>query len=137
QRLLRTEVVAELLESYRFLRVLENRLQQWNDEQTHRLPEDAAGRARLARSLDFASWDALSAEIERHRQRVAHHFAAMVFAPEADAGEAGTALRTLDLEAGQQDRERLVETLGYSDPGPICEVLERLRESVYYRRLDA
>ena len=40
QRFLRREAVAELDAAYRYLRVVENRLQQWNDEQTHQLPED-------------------------------------------------------------------------------------------------
>ena len=43
QRLLRREAVAELDAAYRYLRVVENRLQQWNDEQTHQLPEDEIG----------------------------------------------------------------------------------------------
>ena len=34
----------ELQAAYEYLRVLENRLQQWNDEQTHQLPEDAEAR---------------------------------------------------------------------------------------------
>ena len=44
QRLLGAEAVAELEAAYRYLRVVENRLQQWNDEQTHQLPEDEIGR---------------------------------------------------------------------------------------------
>ena len=48
QRFLRREAVTELDAAYRYLRVVENRLQQWNDEQTHQLPEDEIGRERLA-----------------------------------------------------------------------------------------
>ena len=41
-------------QSYRFLRRVENRLQQWNDEQTHELPEDELD-ARAARAMRWAS----------------------------------------------------------------------------------
>ena len=43
QKLLPPRVVAELRESYLFLRRLENRLQQRNDEADHDLPEDRSG----------------------------------------------------------------------------------------------
>ncbi len=138
QRLLRAEVVAELLDSYRFLRVLENRLQEWNDEQTHQLPEDDAARLRLARSLDYADWPALHQDIERHRTRVAHHFAQAVFGPVADAQHASDrAPRLIDLNAAPEDREQAVRALGFADAGPICAALETLRDSAYYRRLDS
>ena len=43
QKLLAPSAVAELGDSYRFLRRVENRLQKRNDEQTHDLPQDEAG----------------------------------------------------------------------------------------------
>jgi len=135
QRLLRAEVVAELLDSYRFLRVLENRLQEWNDEQTHQLPQDEAARMRLAQSLSFADWPQLQAEIERHRERVAAHFAQAVFGPVADASGADRA-QHIDLEGAAEDLERSVRALGFSEPAPIRAALEALRSSAYYRRLD-
>ena len=67
QRLLRKEAVAELDAAYRFLRIVENRLQQWKDEQTHQLPEDAAQRERLAFAMNAPDWGALEAELGRHR----------------------------------------------------------------------
>src|SRR5690606_7048960 len=118
QRLLPAEVVEALLEAYRFLRVLENRLQAWNDEQTHLLPQDEPARLRLARSLDFDDWPALSAEIERHRVRVAGYFAQAVFGPVADAKEStDPALRLLD-QSTPDERERAVRSLGFADPAP-------------------
>ena len=50
-KLLSPEAVAELGESYRFLRRVENRLQQRNDEQTHELPT-GRDRARASRARD-------------------------------------------------------------------------------------
>jgi [glutamine synthetase] adenylyltransferase / [glutamine synthetase]-adenylyl-L-tyrosine phosphorylase len=137
QRLLRGEVVAELLESYRFLRVLENRLQEWNDEQTHQLPQDDASRLRLAQSLKMVDWPTLHAAIECHRRRVARHFSQTVFGPVADVSSgADGPLRLIDLDGAPEDRERAVRALGCEDHAPICAALEALRGSTYYRRLD-
>jgi glutamate-ammonia-ligase adenylyltransferase len=137
QRLLRAEVVSELLDSYRYLRIVENRLQEWNDEQTHQLPEESPARLRLARSMGFADWEAFAAELAQHRERVARHFAQAVFGPVADAQkDADRVLKLIDLDAPLEDRERAVRSLGFADPAAISTALEDLRNSTYYRRLD-
>ena len=115
-RFLRREAVAELDAAYRYLRVVENRLQQWNDEQTHQLPEDEIGRERLALAMGARDWNALHAELAMHRQRVAQHFAQTVFGP-------GTGAQT-----EQEKRAVLVDM----DSPP----LDQLRDTPYYRRLD-
>lgn len=63
-----------LAQAWHFLRRLENRVQMLRDEQTHRLPEDALTRARLAFALGHADWAALHAELDRHRAAVAESF---------------------------------------------------------------
>jgi glutamate-ammonia-ligase adenylyltransferase len=60
QRLLRREAVDDLTAAYRFLRLVENRLQEWNDEQTHKLPTDDVARARLALSLGMRDWNTVA-----------------------------------------------------------------------------
>ena len=67
-----------LLEAYRFLRRLENRLQMLRDAQTHVLPADSTDRLRIARGLGFDAWDALREQLDLHRQRVATEFAALL-----------------------------------------------------------
>src|SRR5690349_5510294 len=52
QRLLREDAVRDLELAYSYLRVLENRLQQWNDEQTHQLPEEPLAQERLAFAMN-------------------------------------------------------------------------------------
>lgn len=52
---------AELLgNAYRFYRTLEHRIQMLNDQQTHAIPESAAGRAALAGLAGHADWPALA-----------------------------------------------------------------------------
>jgi len=139
QKLLPSSAVEELGESYRFLRRVENRLQERNDEQTHDLPQDEAGRTRLALAMGAPDWASLAAELDRHRQRVSGHFRALIIGP----GEHGTgdpvdrALETL-LEPETSD-ERRRELLALARIGDVPAVLDRLnvlRDSAYYRRLD-
>lgn len=65
---------AELADSYRFLRRLENRLQIHNDAQTHRLPDAPVDRARLGWTMGYTDPAAFERELDRHRRRVRAHF---------------------------------------------------------------
>ncbi|MBU3565119.1 bifunctional [glutamate--ammonia ligase]-adenylyl-L-tyrosine phosphorylase/[glutamate--ammonia-ligase] adenylyltransferase [Polynucleobacter sp. MWH-HuK1] len=68
--------VESLQAAYIFLRRLEHRIQVWDDQQTHYLPDDETARARLAISmqgLDAQAAD-LMAELEQHQNHVAHLF---------------------------------------------------------------
>jgi glutamate-ammonia-ligase adenylyltransferase len=139
QKLLGREAVAELSESYLFLRRVENRLQAWNDEQTHDLPEDDEGRARLALAMNADGWPALHEQIRAHRQRVSAHFQRLVFAPKrADAPDEETrALESiLRSQLNDEERARLLRPLGLKDPDGILSRINLLRASGYYRHLD-
>jgi glutamate-ammonia-ligase adenylyltransferase len=137
QRFLRREAVAELETAYRYLRVVENRLQQWNDEQTHQLPEDEIGRARLAFAMGASDWSAMHADLTLHRQRVAQHFAQTVFGPGANAqAEQEKRASLIDLDAPIETRIAGLRALGFEDSAAICEPLDQLRDTSYYRRLD-
>lgn len=68
-------VVVELEAAYLFLRAVENRLQMWADQQTHRLPEDEARLRLLAKSLGFVDSDAFMQRLSQHRDLIADHFA--------------------------------------------------------------
>jgi [glutamine synthetase] adenylyltransferase / [glutamine synthetase]-adenylyl-L-tyrosine phosphorylase len=137
QRFLKREIVEELLEAYRFLRLVENRLQEWKDEQTHRLPTDPEGQARLALSLSLPDWKTLLATLEMHRGRVSAHFAQTVFGPEAKSAANETPLSDgLDPEASAEDREQALRNLGLGDANQLSASIEEIRNSVYYRRLD-
>jgi glutamate-ammonia-ligase adenylyltransferase len=137
QRLLRLERVAELDAAYRFLRLVENRLQEWNDEQTHRLPNDAVGRTRLALSLGFAGGDDVIKQLALHRGRVEHCFAQTLFGPVTGAPDAepGPELK-FELESSAADRTQALQELGLTNPDALGAVLEQLRLSAYFRRLD-
>lgn len=133
-RLLRAESVAELDQAYRFLRVVENRLQEWNDEQTHQLPVAAAAQARLALSLGYASWQAFIAQLDVHRQRVSAQFAQTVFGPVAETN--GAAAPGFDIEAAREEREEALRKAGFVELAALQDDLDELHAN-YDRRLDA
>jgi glutamate-ammonia-ligase adenylyltransferase len=72
--LLEAGAVDELTAAYRFLRLVENRVQAWQDRQTHVLPQQPEARLRLARSMGFSDWDGFKAELDRHRAGVQARF---------------------------------------------------------------
>ena len=126
--------VAELGESYRFLRRVENRLQERNDEQTHDLPQDEAGRARLALAMGAADWPTLDA-----RDRAAPRAGERALSPRCCSARTSrsvgamrcAALETL-LEPEPDDARRLAVAARARDcatPAAVLERLDLLRES--------
>ncbi|NLA68136.1 MAG: bifunctional [glutamate--ammonia ligase]-adenylyl-L-tyrosine phosphorylase/[glutamate--ammonia-ligase] adenylyltransferase [Gammaproteobacteria bacterium] len=76
-----------LAAAYRFLRRLENRLQMLRDAQTHALPVSEPDRLRIATGLGFPDWEALAAELARHRACVADEFGALLAHRDESRGE--------------------------------------------------
>ena len=114
-----------LVEAYTFLRRVENRLQEYADEQTHDLPEDADGRARLAHAMAYPDWDGFTAAMERHRGAVQRIFGSVVFAPrELQETATAPALWTADEEQARA----LLAALGYKEPADIMRLLRSLKE---------
>ena len=74
--ILPTQEVEALQAAYVFLRQLEHRIQVWDDQQTHYLPDDEDARARLAVSMQGhdAQVDAFLSELGRHQNNVAQLF---------------------------------------------------------------
>jgi glutamate-ammonia-ligase adenylyltransferase len=139
QKLLSAEAVAELAESYRYLRRVENRLQEWNDEQTHELPTEERPRARLALAMGHDGWPSLAADIAQHRDRVSAWFRRTVFAPaQPDAGDepTGDLGRILEDELDDGRRADALASIGVAARAAVLEQLNRLRDSAYFRRLD-
>jgi glutamate-ammonia-ligase adenylyltransferase len=66
---------AELIDDYRFLRRLEHRLQMVEDAQTHVLPSDRAGIARIGVFLGYPQTDAFVADLLGHLTSVERHYA--------------------------------------------------------------
>jgi glutamate-ammonia-ligase adenylyltransferase len=112
-----------LADAYRFLRMVEHRLQIVRDLQTHDLPPDRHARTTLARSLGLADADALAARYEATTGLVRSIHERLFYRPmlEAFAGPAQPAHGT-DRAA----TEELLGGLGFTEPARSYDVLGRL-----------
>ncbi len=93
-------------------------------------------RERIALSMDFPDWDALSTALEAHRARVAGHFAALV---QADGGAQRQAVALASWLEGDEPRaaiEARLQAVGINDVPVVAQLLQDLRGSAWPRRLD-
>ncbi len=128
-----------LCEAYIFLRRLENRIQAYQDTQSHELPTDPLIKARLAIAMGFADWSLLRRTLDRHRHLVQGHFEQVFAAPQA----AGTALPNSDLDAAWRGvltgaaAAAVLSGAGLDDAEEALRLLTRLREGFGYRSLSS
>ncbi len=137
-RLLPEDTVRELLAGYTFLRRVENRLQLYADEQTHSLPVDEAGRARLAAAMRFPGWAGFATALEAERARIAACFRAQVFGPVGREARSGRGPDLTTLWGDEIDLPRLtaaLEEAGLGDAAGCAQDLVELRQSALFRRL--
>ncbi|MES9823218.1 MAG: bifunctional [glutamate--ammonia ligase]-adenylyl-L-tyrosine phosphorylase/[glutamate--ammonia-ligase] adenylyltransferase [Candidatus Thiodiazotropha endolucinida] len=128
--------VQELSESYRYLRLVENRLQAWQDRQTHLLPADEVGRLRLARSMGYACWDDFSSQLEHYRRRVQEHFDMVFAAPQTSSDEETQPLTGVWHDSVDQDQAiEALRAAGFSNSEQALRQLHTFRGSHAYRRL--
>lgn len=133
--LLPAAAVAELRAAWRFLRLTENRLQAWQDRQTHQLPAEETGRLRLAVAMGFAAWDEFRVALDEHLERVdgwfRHQTAGAAGGPAEDAVD--TAWRADGNEPAA--REALARA-GFAAPERALAAMRGLAAAGWYRRLD-
>ncbi|HEY3910679.1 MAG TPA: bifunctional [glutamine synthetase] adenylyltransferase/[glutamine synthetase]-adenylyl-L-tyrosine phosphorylase [Stellaceae bacterium] len=106
-----------LIEDYRFLRRVEHRLQMVDDQQTHRLPADRDGIARLAAFLGYREPDAFAAELTRHLGSVERHYADLFEQAPSLAGPGD-----LVFTGAEDDPEtlRTLAGLGFTEPPAVA-----------------
>lgn len=124
------EDAATLAQAYRFLRMMEHRLQLYRMQRTHVVPEDEAALRRLGRSMGYRSEVELVEQWQRHRVAVRRLHEKLFYRPllnavaRLDSGDA-----RLSLEAAS---ERLT-ALGYVDPEGALRHIEALSSGISRR----
>ena len=111
----------ELGAAYRFLRVVENRLQMVADEQIHALPADRDRLEHFARFAGFAGRDDLARSLLAHLRNVQSHYGTLF--ENAPAGETGG--RTVKFPSAADDRETLdrLSEMGFRQPLEISALI--------------
>lgn len=134
----------ELIKAYEFLRKTEHRLQEFSDQQTHRLPLDHAGRQRLAISMGFVDWGSFALHLSRHMERVHYHFNALLAEKEPsdriehDKQEAKIEIELKGIWQNLIDNEKSINLLsgaGFGKPEKVLHLLDHLRNDSHTRAL--
>ncbi len=136
--LVSTETARAMTAAYRFLRMVEHRLQEFRDQQTHRLPTGEDSRERLAFAAGFSTWEAFSEALAFHRRTVHDHFNALLAPGGEQSGpdEAETALAGIwRSEAGSEEGRRTLGEIGFARPAEALRLLSDLRDHAATRRL--
>ncbi|MGZ4958887.1 MAG: bifunctional [glutamate--ammonia ligase]-adenylyl-L-tyrosine phosphorylase/[glutamate--ammonia-ligase] adenylyltransferase [Methylomonas sp.] len=134
QKLMSAEDVATLKFAYRFLRRVENHIQQYQDKQTHDLPADPLVREILAYSLDFEDWGGFKQELDDIRSSVHGIFDEVFSLSEQDNLQQNAKL----IWASQADDEQALEALaeyGFADPIACLKAIVGFKESHAVRRM--
>ncbi len=124
----------DMLEAYTFLRMTENRLQAYKDQQCHDLPKDGLERARLAVSLGFDDYEAYYSRLQVHRQKVEHQFQMLLEIDEPEAAGEDDQIDDLmervwhQLKDADQYQTALRET-GFVNPPDVIQQLASLKKS--------
>ena len=133
--LLPAKSVDELLTAYRFLRVVEHRLQQYKDKQTNDLPTLDNDLQRLAFSMNFPDWGAMARSLAGIREGVKEIFEQVFASPQ---------LKELPPQAefawcaGQEERNAVLQKLidlGYPSGEKAYEIITLFRSSTVLERL--
>ncbi|MES2553280.1 MAG: bifunctional [glutamate--ammonia ligase]-adenylyl-L-tyrosine phosphorylase/[glutamate--ammonia-ligase] adenylyltransferase [Pseudomonadota bacterium] len=134
RQLLPGSTVHELTEAYVFLRNLEHRLQYVEDAQTQALPVTAEAQARIALAMNYANWDVLKLDLERHRNRVEFHFNDVFSDAVPDAASVDVS-EIWQGRVGDDEAVNRLQALGYGDAEETQRRLNVLHESARYRQL--
>ena len=111
------QAAEELKSAYRFLRMIEHRVQMVNDEQTHVLPLEDRAFESFARFCGYAAPEAFEEDVRRTLECVQGHYARLF----EQAEELGTAGGSLVFTGGEDDPET-IETLsrmGFRGPSEV------------------
>ncbi|CAG7856392.1 partial Bifunctional glutamine synthetase adenylyltransferase/adenylyl-removing enzyme, partial [biofilm metagenome] len=128
--------VEQLSQSYRFLRRVENHIQQYQDRQTHDLPTTDEARVILAFSLGFKDWQHFKTELDAVRTAV-HAVFDQVFS--LSKQEVNGKLSQL-IWAGTATDEELMTTLdtfGFQQSEVTLKAIKDFKNSSTLRRMTA
>ncbi|MEN8259341.1 MAG: bifunctional [glutamate--ammonia ligase]-adenylyl-L-tyrosine phosphorylase/[glutamate--ammonia-ligase] adenylyltransferase [Pseudomonadota bacterium] len=134
--LLPCPVVDKLKAAYIYLRKVENRLQEYADQQTHDLPAEPDMRARLAFSMGFNDWSAFKRDLDGLRQEVHEVFDQIFASPQS--GEGYDDVQKVWIGRGEPtELIGILGEMGYPRPQDALETLNRFRGAAATRRLTA
>ncbi len=131
--LMAADDVATLKFAYRFLRRVENHIQEYQDKQTHDLPTQALAQQILAYSLDFDSWDSFKQELDQVRDSVHAIFDQVFSLSEQDIQQQSA--RQVWMGGGEEQALEILADCGYADPQAVFQALLNFKTSYSIKRM--
>jgi glutamate-ammonia-ligase adenylyltransferase len=132
------DVCVSLRSAYIFLRILEHRLQEFSDKQTHQLPTDHAQRHRLAYAMGYMDYLKWEHDLENHLNNVHLHFS-MLLEPDDKSDSHPDVEQNLGalwmglIEDGRH--ENMLNDIGYHNTDATLKTIDRLRNELHQRPL--
>jgi len=124
----------QLVTSYKFLRRVENHIQQYQDKQTHDLPTSALAQTSLAYSLDFSDWDSFQTALDSVRSQVHSVFEQVFSLSKLESNDH----KGLQIWLGHADEADLLELLkqcGLADPQASLSAIQQFKQAAPIKRL--
>ena len=138
RRYIPQDVCNDLTEAYEFLRNTEHRLQEFSDQQTHKIPSDPVGKARLAASMGFDKWEFFASELKRYMEGVHYHFNKLLATEdfETKSEKIDNELKNVWLDLTKNDHNnKILLNAGFDEPNEVLRLLEHLRNDPETRSL--
>ncbi|WP_289019865.1 bifunctional [glutamate--ammonia ligase]-adenylyl-L-tyrosine phosphorylase/[glutamate--ammonia-ligase] adenylyltransferase [Desulfobacter postgatei] len=137
KKLIDQKVCDQLKQAYHFLRLVENRLQAYQDRQTHDIPDNPVQRQILALSMGYVDEDAFYAELSRIQGVVHKHFSRLlVQADDEDKDNSSQELKQIwDSITDPQFQGEDLSISGYQDTGSVVRLLKALAAHPHTRQL--
>ncbi|MEO5574264.1 MAG: bifunctional [glutamate--ammonia ligase]-adenylyl-L-tyrosine phosphorylase/[glutamate--ammonia-ligase] adenylyltransferase [Gammaproteobacteria bacterium] len=135
------QVSRQLSDAYIFLRKVENRLQEFADEQTHTLPTDETDRARLALSMKYENWLTFQHALVQYTGQVHTHFVQIFKTPQISRSLESGKTAGADLNGlwqgtlDETQAAKLLEAAGFTDAPEAVRLLNQLHQGHHYRAL--
>lgn len=136
--LLQEKTVQELTAAYVFLRNLEHRLMYLEDAQTQDLPKNEAAQTRIAKAMNFSSWQDFIIGLNLHREVVQSHFDETFSDGAADQSDSDAYMLAKSIWNGELDdavSQAKLAALGFNEAQGTLNRIQQLHQSHRYKQL--
>ena len=128
--------VDELVSAYLFLRRVENRLQMYNDEQTHLVPDDENQLSILAESMSFASVNEFQSVLQSHQNAVSAAFSRIRSDEEQEVEDDSVDIWRKLKQLDESESHEALDVVGYTEFPHVAGKIRILLQSSAYRNQD-
>jgi len=124
----------QLTDSYRFLRRVENHIQQYQDQQTHDVPANPLVRQSLAHAMGFPDWDSFKQALDGVREAVHAVFEAVFSKSKHDQADSPGA-QIWRATAPEPVLCQELAALGFAEPELALLAIRQFKQAAAVRRL--